>query len=347
MADNERSRRVFRFKGRTMTDAVRRARLELGDDTALLDVRSVREESGEERVEIAVALLDRVGIPSLVEFLTRSSATPAAPTQITQEVWPPRYQKLWNTLVDVGVRPDQADILCRESIAAASELDAGPWDTVETVVERFAPCSPPLDLSVRQVFGLTGASGVGRTTVAQEICRMAGEIVPDRIVLVSSDPMVVAEAGFEVAAMESASEAAHAVSFQRELRVIVVDLPPVKEGDPKLGLGNWLNEFPDLVLLPVVSADRPLSDAVGTINRCAEHRSTGWIMTGVDGDAMLGTAISLALATGGPLGLQGRVDEVGTPRLQLARWSNIFERLQRLAEGGAPGSARTMREEGG
>ena len=347
MAGKERSQRVFRFKGRSMTDAARRARQELGDATALLDVQTIREESGEERVEIAVAVLDRVGIPSLVEFLTRSAKPAAVPAQITQDVWPPRFQKLWNTLVEVGVREDQADILCRESIEAASELDAGPWDTVETVVARFAPCSPPLDLSVRQVFGLTGKAGVGRTTVAQEICRMAGEIVPDRILLISSNPAVVSEAGFEVVALENASEAAHAVSFQRELRVVVVDLPIVKETDPRLGMGPWLSEFPDLVLLPVVSADRPLSDAVSTINRCAEHRSTGWIMTGVDSDARLGIAISLALATGGPLGLQGRTDEVGEPRLQLARWSNIFERLQRFAEGGAPRSAKTLREEGG
>jgi hypothetical protein len=338
MAEEIRPKRVYRFRGRTMTDAARRARLELGEDTALLDVRTVHEESGEEKTEIVVGLMDRVGIPSLIEFLTRpSTSAQSASTTASQEMWPARFRRVLDVLIKAGVREDQATILCREAMEEDSGLDATPWEIMEMVLERLAPCSPPLDLSVRQVFGLAGDDMSGRTTVAQEICRMAAAIVPDRILLITEDPQVVPEAGYDVSYLDNAEQAQHAVSLNDELRVVVIDLPAIRERAPNLGYGTWMNRFGDLVLIPVVDGRRPLGDAVGTIRKCAEHRSSGWILTGLDDDARLGMVLGLAMASGGPLGVQGLQVLGGMPRLQLARWKTIFDRLRRQA-GEEPGA---------
>ncbi len=338
MAENPRARRVFRFRGRTMTDAARRARAELGEDTALLEVNSVREESGEERTEIVVTVMDRIGIPSLLEFLTRVTAkTTPASTTATQEVWPARFRRVLEVLTRSGLREDQATILCREAMEEESTLDATPWETMEMVMERLAPCSPPLDLSIRQVFGLAGDDLSGRTTVAQEICRMAAAIVPDRILLITDDTQVVPEAGYDVSYLDDAEQALHAVSLNDELRVVVIDLPAVRERAPGLGFRNWMSRFEDLVLIPVVDARRPLPDAVSSIRKCAEYRSSGWILTGLDDEAMLGVVLGLAMASGGPLGIQGLLPDGGMPRLQLARWKTIFDRLRRQA-GEEPGA---------
>ena len=338
MADSSRPRRVFRFRGRTMTDASRRARAELGEDTALLEVNTVTEENGDERTEIVVTVMDRIGIPSLLEFLTRTSA-PSQPvsTTATQEMWPARFRRVLDVLVAAGVREDQATILCREAMEEESTLDATPWETMEMVMERLAPCSPPLDLSVRQVFGLAGYDSCGRTTVAQEICRMAAAIVPDRILLITDDSQVVPEAGYDVSYLDDAEQALHAVSLNDELRVVVIDLPAMRERAPSLGFRTWLNRFEDMVLIPVLDARRPLSEAVSAIRKCAELRSTGWILTFLDDDAMLGVVLGLAMASGGPLGVQGMLPDGGMPRLQLARWKTIFDRLRRQA-GEEPGA---------
>ena len=334
MADSDSRRGVFRFTGRSVTDAARRARADLGENTALLDVRTVQEESGEEKTEIVVAVMDRIGIPSLIEFINRpADASKTESRSSTQDLWPPRFQRVMDGLLRAGVGEDQAAILVREAVESATGLDAMPWETVEEVATRLAPCSAPLDLTTRQVFGLAGRRESGRTTVAQEICRMAGAVVPDRILLVTADDTVVPEAGFDVSYNHGAAEAAHTVSFNDELRIVLVDLPPLRDREPGLGFASWMTAFPDLTLIPVVANDQPLSDAMSLIRRCSDLRSTGWILSWADHDTTLGLLINLALAIGGPLGLQGRAADAAAPRLQLAHWKTIFERVrQQLGE---------------
>jgi hypothetical protein len=318
------------FRGRTQADAFRRARAEMGDDTALVAVEQVIDDAtGQPRVEVTVVPMGRLGTPTLIEYLNRT-ALPTATTTVhaTQDVWPPRYRRVLDDLVEVGVRPDQAEIVCQEAMEADGGLDALPWEMVRLVMERLAPCSPPLDLSKQQVFGLAGTPGTGRTTVGLEICRMASEIVPGRVALLSDDGTVESEDGFEVVYIDGANEAAEAVSSRETLRVVVIDLPTVRAGVPRLGYGRWFDGFAGLTLIPVVDAKSTLAESVGLVNRCAEARASGWIMTGMDDDSELGAVLSLALATLGPLGIQGCAVG-GLPRLQLARWKIIFDRLKR------------------
>lgn len=329
MAGKDRRRGVFRFTGRSVTDAARRARQDLGEDTALLDVRTVQEDSGEEKTEIVVAVMDRIGIPSLIEFINRPihGSTPASPTA-SQELWPPRFQRVMDGLLRTGVNEEQASTLVREAVESDAGIEALPWDTVEEVLTRLAPCRAPLDLSARQVFGLAGHRDSGRTTVAQEICRMAGAVVPDRILLVTADDAVVPEAGFDVSYIRDPAEAAHAVSFNENLRIVLIDLPPLRARERDLGFRSWLDAFPDLTLIPVVTRDQTFTDALTTVRQCAELRSTGWIMSRLDHDATFGLFINLALIGGGPLGVQGCAADSDAPRLQLAHWKAIFERLR-------------------
>jgi len=329
MAGNDQRRGVFRFTGRTVTDAARRARRDLGEDTALLDVRTVQEDSGEEKTEIVVAVMDRIGIPSLVEFINRpADGSTAASPAAGQELWPPRFQRIMDGLLRTGVTREQATMLVREAVESDSGLESMPWETLEEVITRLAPCRSPLDLSARQVFGLAGHRDSGRTTVAQEICRMAGAVVPDRILLVTADDAVVPEAGFDVSYIMEPAEAAHAVSFNEDLRIVLLDLPPIHDRQRNLGFSGWMEAFPDLMLIPVVTQDQSLSNALATVRQCAELRSTGWIMSRQDHDATLGLLLNLALAGGGPLGIQGCTTDSAAPHLQLAHWKAVFERLR-------------------
>jgi len=302
----------------------------MGEDTALVAVKQVRDEAtGEPRVEVTVAPMGRLGTPTLIEYLNRAVLPTTTTTlNLTQDVWPPRYRRVLDGLVQVGVRPDQAEILCQEAMEADAGLDALPWEMVQLVMERLSPCSPPLDLSVQQVFGLVGGQGNGRTSVGLEICRMASEIIPGRVALLSDDGTIESEDGFDLVYVDRAAEAAAAVRSRETLRVVVIDLPVVRTGVPRLGFGPWFDVFDELTLIPVISSTAPLAESVGLFNRCAEIRASGWIMTGMDDDSELGAVLSLALATAGPLGIQGRTAG-GVPRLQLARWKTIFDRLKR------------------
>lgn len=323
-------KKIFRFHGRSLSDAARRAFRELGEDIVIVDVRSVRDEAGVSRTELVVSAMDKVGIPSLVDFLkpvegkgpdkTRGVHTPGA------ERWPTRYERVWRTLCQTGVREDQATLLVRQAWDQDAALDAMPWASVRQILEKRASCSPALDLSRLQILGVVGHPFTGRSTVAGGLCRMASEIIPERVALLTPQAPVMPGDGVEVFGYESADEAALAVSRLPDVRLVVIDLPPPRLGEPRLGLSSWWRLFPELTLVPVVDAMGPISESLSLLNACAKHVHTGWLMTGVDDDTQLGSVVGLALGTSGPLGIQGK-EPNDIPRIELARWSQLVERL--------------------
>jgi hypothetical protein len=325
---------IFRFRGRTLSDAARRAFAELGRDVVIVDVRSVKDETGVTRTELVVSSMDKVGIPSLVDFLKpveRDDRLAPGPRAAADERWPARYARVWETLVSIGVREEQATILVREAWNEDEALDALPWRSVREILEQHSPCSPPLDLSSLQVLGIIGQPFTGRSTVAGGLCRMASEIIPERVALLTPQEPVMPGDGVEVIGFESAEEAALAVSRLPDVRLVVIDLPAPRQGEPRLGMSAWWRMFPEMMLVPVVDAMGPPSEALGLIRHCKEQKHTGWLMTGVDDDTQLGPVVSLALGTHGPLGIQGKQPH-DIPRIELASWSELVDRMSECEE---------------
>ncbi len=321
-------KKTFRFHGRSLSDAARRAFRELGEDIVIVDVRSVRDEQGVTRTELVVSAMDKVGIPSLVDFLRPLEKKTEArePANRGAERWPTRYERVWRTLCQTGVREDQATLLVRQAWDQDDALDAMPWESVQRILDNKAPCSPALDLSQLQILGVVGHPFTGRSTVAGGLCRMASEIIPERVALLTAQAPVMPGDGVEVFGYESADEAALAVSRLPDVRLVVIDLPPPCLGEPRLGLSSWWRLFPEMTLVPVVDAMGPISESVGLLSACAKQTHTGWLMTGVDDDTQLGSVVGLALGTNGPLGIQGK-EPNDIPRIELARWSELVERL--------------------
>ncbi len=328
------ARQIFRFHGRTLSDAARRAFAELGRDVVIVDVRSVKDEAGVSRTELVVSAMDKVGIPSLVDFLKpieRDDEPAIRPRAGADERWPTRYARVWETLVAIGVREDQATILVRDAWNEDEALDALPWQSVQRLLEERAPCSPPLDLSTLQVLGVVGQPFTGRSTVAGGLCRMAAEIIPERVALLTPQEPVMPGDGVDVLGFESADDAALAVSRLPDVRLVVIDLPAPRVGEPRLGLSSWWRLFPEMMLVPVVDAMGPPSESLSLIQACSELKHTGWLMTGVDDDTQLGPVVSLALGTNGPLGIQGK-EPHDIPRIELASWSGLVDRMSDCEE---------------
>lgn len=328
------SGKTFRFRGRTVADASRRARRALGNDTAIVSVGPGSKDTNK-GVEISVAKAERVGIPSLMEFLQNGPGT--SDSSRAMGALPARYRTLWQQLVTMNMRQDQATILCREAWAGDPALDTPPWQRIRTVLERDAACSAALDLSSPHVLGMAGSHRTGRTTIAVELCRMAAELLPQKVALVAADGPVDDEVEGVKYITESAPEkAAKMVAQDPSLQLIVVDMPAMSPSRADLLTIPWINAFDTLSLVPVVTADR-LTDGIALVNALAESECLGWIVTHIDGIDRLGAVLSLALASCGPFGFVGRFDDE-EPRLELARWESIVDQMERHIgrEPGAP-----------
>ena len=344
-------KRIHRFHGRTLSGAARRAIAELGDDVVIVDVRTVRDDRGVSRTELIVSAMDKVGIPSLVDFLRPANpqGTSAPPDQRSgsdAEHWPARYERVWRTLVHAGMREDQATVLVRRAWADDEELEALPWESVRRILEHDAACSPPLDLSRLQILGVIGLPFTGRSTVSGGICRMASEIIPDRVALLTPKAPEMPGDEVEVFGYEGPEDGALSISRLPDVRLVVIDLPAPSFGEPRLGLAAWWRMFPELTLLPVVDAMGPTSEAVNLISACSNVPHTGWVMTGVDDDGQLGQVLSLSMATHGPLGTQGKEPD-DIPRLQLARWDDLVHRLSASGEMGPEETGESLAASGG
>jgi len=277
-------------------------------------------------VEIAVAQAERMGIPTLIEFLQNGPSD--AGNAAGMGALPARYRKLWQELVSMNTRQDQATILCREAWMGDPSLDTPPWDRIRAVLERDTPCSLALDLSNKYVLGLAGAHRTGRTTVAVELCRMAAELLPGKVALLSTGPRPEMEIEGVKSLQEGAPErAAKLIAQDESLHLIVIDMPAM--GPSRAGLLTipWLNAFDSMSLVPVVTADE-LTEGIAMVNAVAEFESLGWIMTFVDGVDHMGALLSLALASNGPFGFVGKFNEEDDPQLELARWDSVVNRME-------------------
>ncbi len=307
-----------------MADAVRRARARFGMEAAVLQVREIVDERQRRRVEITVAPADRIGIPSMIEFLERGRATSGVGGQLGQ--LPARYRAVWSALVEQGVRKDQALILCQQAWQGDSELEATPWERVVEVLEQRSPCSAALDLSREHVLGLAGLPGGGRSSVGRLIAQMAAAILPDQVCLVAASGRSPVAEGTVTITAPSARDADRQLRGSEPPRQIVIDLPPARPGADRLGFGAWFDVFPGMILVPVVHAKHPLPAAMSLLNSVAPLEHMGWIMTGLDHDQPRGPVVSLAMASVGPFAMMGR-DPDGELRLEIARWRDIVEQL--------------------
>jgi len=177
-----RFRSYQRYRGRSVNDATRRAREDLGEDMALVEVQVVSG-TGARRAEIVVATTNTLGTPSLVEYLKNG---PTARTRRRGSTLPERYQRISEQLVTLGMRPDQAEILCREAWEGDETLDSPPWQRIQAVLEQSAPCAEPLDLAHFAVLGLVGYRGAGRSQVAADMAATAAQQVNGPVGLMSA-----------------------------------------------------------------------------------------------------------------------------------------------------------------
>lgn len=319
---------LHRFEARTVADATRKARQTLGDEVVIL---SVNLQNGnfipgtrEPMVEIAVIQTDKIGIPSLLEYYKENSANVIDAQDL--DSFPARYRILWDQLLQTGMRADQATILCREAWVGDPEFKKRPWHRILTILEHDVPCDKSIGQSGPLILGLAGERGTGRSTAARLLCQQTGAVAPGRVALVSdATPDNAEELGYRTFGMLPPNRVARALAEIEDLSLAVIDLPAVTPAKLGFHLIPWLNGVAGLKIVPTVTTGE-VAAGVTLIHALKEYDALGFIMTHVDGPEALGVVINLAMATRGPLGLQGG-PEGQQPTFEIAVWRTIVRRM--------------------
>lgn len=322
-----RDKKRYRFSARTVADAYRKAREVMGEEIGVISVNAdkSRYKDGTRipMVEIDAIRLDKLGIPSMIEFFNRD---PNAQSTQDTDSFPARYRLLWDQLRKTGMRSDQATILCREAWVGDPELKLPPWRRVLTILAKDVPCDRSMKLAEPQILGLVGESGCGRSSVAWQMCRQATLQDSDGVVLVSEDAARLAQrSSFEVIELTTPQEVAAKLAQIGGLRLAVVDMPPVIAANLGFYLQPWSSTIASMKMVPVITAEG-VTAGVTLIHALQRFGKTGWVMTHVDGPDTLGVVANLAMATHGPLGFQGKVEE-SNPQFSVATWRNIVHKM--------------------
>ncbi len=319
---------VHRFEARTVADASRKARQVLGEDVVVVAVNLHTNKyipgTDEPMVEVSVIQTDKIGIPSLLEYYQDTSTTDLDAQDL--DSFPARYRILWDQLLRVGMRSDQAAILCREAWLGDPEFRHQPWHRILTILEENMPCNDTFDYSEPLVIGLVGERSCGRTTVARQMCEQAGRAVPGRVALVSeASPEDADERGYSTVGMLTPPRLARALKDLDDPLLTVVDLPVATAGRLAFHLIPWANALRNLQLVPVVTAADPAA-GVTLIRALKEFDTMGFVMTYVNGPEQLGVVVNLAMATNGPLGIMGGA-EGQDPKYETAIWRKFVRRM--------------------